>query len=100
MTTQEIIFNEYKEEEGGWYTRQKLWENFVLSIPEKDDTGLEKVKEFFKARRAIEDALFSRCQNPEALTEALNKLHGEKLFSFIRETLFSIGFLNPAPKND
>ena len=110
MTTQEkqtlaFTFNEFTELDAGWYDRMKLWEDFVMSVPDSSnkyknsDEEQRAMKRHYALKRKVEGVLFERCDKPEELRAYLNTLPNQKGFSFIRETLMSIGFLNPVSPN-
>ena len=94
MTTQEdFTFNEYTEEEGGWYERLTLFSRYSKVDPAKPLDVIHAMTE-------IVDVMASRCDKPDVFKKYLNSLTRLKAQQEIIRIITAIGFLNPAPKND
>lgn len=117
MTTQdnenknrlEISFNEYKEDEGGFFSRSLVWQGLLMAFRELEaykkanDTDKEKEQRIFiklsETQFKLQEALFERCNEPDKLTQYLDTLPPAKVREEIQKLLIGIGYLNPAPKN-
>jgi len=108
MTTQEMTFtfNEFKEEDGGWYDRRLLFRDLQLTfsvLQKRDELTQQQVMEVMSknmtTQAKIEAIVFERCNEPEQLRAYLNTLPHSKLWPFIMETATKIGVFNPVNPN-